>query len=1030
MKSRKLKKSGPKRHKVILHIGVHKTGSTFLQQWLIQNRNLLAKEGFIVPKEIVDGHRFALAVPQDGNTLIGQVANRETWPAMEGILSDMRLSAESVDNPVFVISSEFFWDLPAEKIIHLFDSMEMDIIKVICFLRRQDALEASNHAQGIKRLGWCSAYQPRDNPKYQNWHLLYKSWVAALDRKRVRMHYYGYHARKGSLLEVFKKEIGCIAALPGESIPSGDKTNLSLGAESTEIARLANMFGWTEISYLLSAFPKTASGRCKFALSPANVAKIERQYRSSNERLVRELKRKEFEELASLDWTTEGVDLTGKMTSGILYDVLQCLQSEMIDAGALAEDKLPVPSSSDGLFAAIVDKARAAGKDISLLAAYARNADIRRMHIEEAFTSPLETGLPDEQEKALRLLRRVASVWSNNERAKTWLKVQAKVILEKRAAAFRETIVERTAGPKPLGHRLVSWFIGGFDETFYLSTYPDVATESANGLRHYLLYGWRQGRHKSPSHERPLLHKAIGTLIGGFDSAFYVEAHEDVARSGVDPLAHYLKFGWREGRSKMPPGNSSKAQETPAFRNPFFDCVNVVSKLKADSGFEPVEMPGKLPEEGFFSKSLRQAAIWLAPMSFRMSGAWRELDQDKKTILLVLHEGTRTGAPIIGYDLVLSALSRYNVVVLVLRSGPIANACRSAGAIVLTWRWSRCRSWFQGSAVTSWVARKVCLKAALVNSVEARFVLPGLVYSGVASISLIHEFASYILPHADFSMAAKLSHHTVFPSEIVRQDALMLHPELAKRSMSITSQGFCAVPSEPGTVIEDSRAVRQMLGLEGLSRDTIVITAAAFVSYRKGLDLFVQTASRMLRSRPDGKYHFVWIGGGYQPNLDQGYSAFVADQIAREGLEGKIHFSGEVQNMEEVYSQSDLLLLTSRLDPMPNVAIEAMWHGVPVMCFRDASGTADYITEVGLGDVCVADYLNVEDLASRTEALAMNTRLRRSVSAKVKKRARRDFDRNAYFAEVDRLLSSAAADKSKMHEQLSDIGHNGELDAR
>ena len=65
---------------------------------------------------------------------------------------------------------------------------------------------------------------------------------------------------------------------------------------------------------------------------------------------------------------------------------------------------------------------------------------------------------------------------------------------------------------------------------------------------------------------------------------------------------------------------------------------------------------------------------------------------------------------------------------------------------------------------------------------------------------------------------------------------------------------------------------------------------------------------------------------------------------------------------------------------------------------------------MGLADACVADYLNVEDLASRTEALATNTRLRRSISAKLKKSARRDFDRNAYFAEVDRLLSLVAAE--------------------
>ncbi|MEZ5881799.1 MAG: glycosyltransferase family 4 protein [Nitratireductor sp.] len=935
MISRKPKSQKSQRLKAILHIGTHKTGSTFLQNWLVRNREPLAREGLIVPRNIQGGHRFALAVPREGNSLIGQVADRGTWPELDDVLSEMRASANAVDNPVLVISSEFFWDLPAKKIVDLFDGMEMDIIKVICFLRRQDALEASNHAQGIKRLGWCSEYQPRGNPKYLDWHSLYESWVAALDRKRIRMHYYGHHARQKTLLDVFKKEIGCVAELPGERIPGNGMENFSLGAESTEIARLANMIGWPEVSYLLSAFPETAAGKCRFALSPADVTKIEHQYRPSNERLVRELKRKEFAELTLSDWTLEGADLTGRMTPEILFDVMHRLQCEMNDGGYLQRND--ALASTGDIYASITEKARALGKDVDLLAAYASCVDAKQAAIEEATDLPPDASVPGELFAALRLLRRVASAWSDGPRRKSWFELNARAEREKRVAAFQEEILGRTAGPKPLGHRMISRLIGGFDETFYLSNYPDVAVQGSDALRHYLLFGWREGRRKSPPRERALLRKAAVALIGGFDADYYLKTHEDLSRSGIDPLAHYLKFGWREGRSKKPPipaVSTGDERNRSASRNPFLNCAKVVSRLESGSTLE------KPVTDGRRSREARRAARWLAPALLRMSGAWQELDQGKDTILVVLHEGTRTGAPIIGYDLVLSALSRYNVVVLVLQPGPIANACRAAGAVVLTWRRSRCRSWFQGSAVTSWIAGKVRLKAALINSVEARFVLPGLVCSDVPTVGLVHEFASYIRPHVDFSSAVKLSHHTVFPSEVVRRDALALHPELATRSLSVTSQGLCAVPYETDTSAEDRQSVRQMLGLDGVSKDTIVIIGAAFVSYRKGLDLFVQTASRMLRSCPDGKYHFVWIGGGYRPNLDQGYSAFIADQIARESLEGRVHFSGEVQNMEEVYRQSDLILLTSRLDPMPNVAIEAMWHGVPVMCFRDASGTA------------------------------------------------------------------------------------------
>jgi hypothetical protein len=35
---------------------------------------------------------------------------------------------------------------------------------------------------------------------------------------------------------------------------------------------------------------------------------------------------------------------------------------------------------------------------------------------------------------------------------------------------------------------------------------------------------------------------------GGFDSEWYLRAYKDVAKSGLDPIRHYITHGWREGR--------------------------------------------------------------------------------------------------------------------------------------------------------------------------------------------------------------------------------------------------------------------------------------------------------------------------------------------------------------------------------------------------------------------------------------------------------------------------------------------------
>lgn len=67
----------------------------------------------------------------------------------------------------------------------------------------------------------------------------------------------------------------------------------------------------------------------------------------------------------------------------------------------------------------------------------------------------------------------------------------------------------------------------GFDRTFYLRTYPDVAAAGSDPLDHFMQFGWREGRDPSPD----------------FSVDAYLRAFPDVAESGVNPLVHYLTSG-------------------------------------------------------------------------------------------------------------------------------------------------------------------------------------------------------------------------------------------------------------------------------------------------------------------------------------------------------------------------------------------------------------------------------------------------------------------------------------------------------
>ncbi len=124
-------------------------------------------------------------------------------------------------------------------------------------------------------------------------------------------------------------------------------------------------------------------------------------------------------------------------------------------------------------------------------------------------------------------------------------------------------------------HQMVT---DNFDETYYLTAYPDIAKQKyITPLKHYLSYGWKEGRNPSATFntkfyierypndvsgdECPLIHylmigidKEYATnpnelLLKYFDEAFYLNKYSDISKSKrMSPLTHYVNYGWKEGR--------------------------------------------------------------------------------------------------------------------------------------------------------------------------------------------------------------------------------------------------------------------------------------------------------------------------------------------------------------------------------------------------------------------------------------------------------------------------------------------------
>lgn len=89
-----------------------------------------------------------------------------------------------------------------------------------------------------------------------------------------------------------------------------------------------------------------------------------------------------------------------------------------------------------------------------------------------------------------------------------------------------------TDGVDEVLQRLAALFDGGF----YLERNPDVASIGLDPLAHYLTYGWREGRDPTP----------------WFSVADYLAANPDVANAGLEPFEHYMRWGRDDGRALAP----------------------------------------------------------------------------------------------------------------------------------------------------------------------------------------------------------------------------------------------------------------------------------------------------------------------------------------------------------------------------------------------------------------------------------------------------------------------------------------------
>jgi glycosyltransferase involved in cell wall biosynthesis len=431
-----------------------------------------------------------------------------------------------------------------------------------------------------------------------------------------------------------------------------------------------------------------------------------------------------------------------------------------------------------------------------------------------------------------------------------------------------------------------------------------------------------------------------------FDPEFYLLMSEDVRRSGIDPFRHWVDHGRHEGRP-------TSLQAVP-------DALDHhLGSIRVDAG--------------------------------------------KKNLLLVSHEASLTGAPILCLNLLRGLAEFYNVHVLLLKDGPLRQDFVNASCSAYVARSGIAH--VEVIAALHVLEHKSDFDRVIVNSVVSHTVLRVFAVAKLQVVFLVHEFASYVSPLSIMEDIVKKSKDVVFSAPIILDDARRLLEEVGVRfNAHILPQGKCEAASVNVERVDETARIRSLLRPESADPRVKLIIGAGTVCFRKGVDLFIQAADLLRRTAPEQSFKFVWVGHGYDPRKDTQFSAYLEQQVQKCGLGDHFAFLGEVSDIDYVYGLADALWLTSRLDPLPNVGIDAICRGLPIFCFKNASGIADVLVDEGVARILVPEYLDPFGLAQMTHALFADESAIQTLSRKLRDIGSRRFSMKNYVESLVEIV--------------------------
>jgi glycosyltransferase involved in cell wall biosynthesis len=184
----------------------------------------------------------------------------------------------------------------------------------------------------------------------------------------------------------------------------------------------------------------------------------------------------------------------------------------------------------------------------------------------------------------------------------------------------------------------------------------------------------------------------------------------------------------------------------------------------------------------------------------------------------------------------------------------------------------------------------------------------------------------------------------------------------------------------------------------GVPSDSQVLLTVGRLDRQKGLGDLIEAAA-IVASRFT-RVHFLLVGeGSERPEIER--------HIRERGLTGRVHLAGWRPDVPELLAAGDALILSSHWEGLPNVILEAMAAGLPVVSTR-VEGTSELVIDGETG-LLVAPQ-SPADLAAGIEKLIADPAAAKAMGQRGRELVAANFSWDKMVSQYCELYRSLAGD--------------------